>query len=264
MRRSLASIAWGSEMLRQVRWVRLALVLNVVLAACGSVEPSVTAPDLAPSDPSEPATGPSASWSVTTVIDGDTIDVLGPDGVTERVRLIGIDAPEFRDCGFEPAYDLMAALVLDRVVELVPGTREDRDRFGRILRYVDVDGVDAGLELIRAGLAVARYDSRDGYGRHDREDEYVAADEGLKNDCDAESEATSERLSSGGHPIVKFRNCAELNAVYPGGVAQTGVTGDMRSGRLEPFGRMPVFDDELYAANIGRDGDKDGIACEQR
>jgi hypothetical protein len=68
----------------------------------------------------------------------------------------------------------------------------------------------------------------------------------------------------GGLPIVVFPNCAELNKVYPGGVARNGVTGDMRSEVLQPFGKMPVFDDALYEANIRRDGDKDGIACEQR
>jgi hypothetical protein len=42
------------------------------------------------------------------------------------------------------------------------------------------------------------------------------------------------------------------------------VTGDMVSGELRPFGKMPVFDDALYEANVRRDGDKDGIACEKR
>jgi hypothetical protein len=38
--------------------------------------------------------------------------------------------------------------------------------------------------MINMGLAHARYDSRDGHGRHDREDSYVAADEGSANyDC---------------------------------------------------------------------------------
>lgn len=69
---------------------------------------------------------------------------------------------------------------------------------------------------------------------------------------------------SGGLPIVVFANCGELNAVYPGGVAKVGVTGDMVSGELRPFGKMPIFDDALYEANIRRDGDKDGIACEKR
>jgi hypothetical protein len=54
-----------------------------------------------------------------------------------------------------------------------------------------------------------------------------------------------------------------MNEVYPGGVARTGVTGDMVSGELRPFRRMPVFDDALYEANKARDGDKDGIACER-
>ena len=56
------------------------------------------------------------------------------------------------------------------------GDGEDTDRYGRLLRYIDVDGQDIGLLLIDHGFAVARYDSRDGYGRHDREDTYVAAD----------------------------------------------------------------------------------------
>ena len=59
-------------------------------------------------------------------------------------------------------------------------------------------------------------------------------------------------------------NCGELNAVYPGGVAKVGVTGDMVSGELRSFGMQPVLDDALYEANVRRDGDKDGIACEKR
>ena len=65
----------------------------------------------------------------------------------------------------------------DRTVTLtMGGDGEDTDKYGRLLRYVDVDGVDVGQAMIEAGLATARYDSRDGYGRHDREDAYVAAD----------------------------------------------------------------------------------------
>lgn len=44
-------------------------------------------------------------------------------------------------------------------------------------RYVEVGGADAGLKLIADGWAIA-HDSRDGYGRHPREDAYVAADLG--------------------------------------------------------------------------------------
>ena len=62
------------------------------------------------------------------------------------------------------------------------GDGEDTDRYGRLLRYVDIAGADAGLTLIEEGFAIARYDSRDGYGRHDREDTYVAEDAASPND----------------------------------------------------------------------------------
>ena len=67
-------------------------------------------------------------------------------------------------------------LVDGRAVTLVAGASQDSDRYGRLLRYVEVDGVDANLALVRSGRAIARYDSRDGYGRHPREDAYIAAD----------------------------------------------------------------------------------------
>ena len=59
---------------------------------------------------------------------------------------------------------------------LTPGGRDGLRPYGRLLRYVDVGSTDAGLSLIEDGWAIARYDSRDGYGRHPREDAYVRAD----------------------------------------------------------------------------------------
>ena len=110
---------------------------------------------------------------VTHVVDGDTVEVAG----VGRIRVIGIDTPERGACGYESATLAMSALVAGREVVLTPGATSDADRYGRLLRYVDVDGgADAGLSLIEDGWAVARYDSRDGYGAHPRERQYVAAD----------------------------------------------------------------------------------------
>jgi endonuclease YncB( thermonuclease family) len=109
---------------------------------------------------------------VSNVVDGDTVDVEG----VGRIRVIGIDTPERGECGFDSATLAMAALVLGQPVTLVPGAATDVDRYGRLLRYVDVGATDAGLSLIADGWAIARYDSRDGYGAHPRESEYVAAD----------------------------------------------------------------------------------------
>lgn len=111
------------------------------------------------------------------VVDGDTIRVEGGT----RVRLIGIDAPDSGDFGFAEAREVLSSLVIGKRVVLVPGARDDMDRYGRLLRYVDVDGVDVNLKLLESGWVRARYDSRDGYGRHTREDAYVAADAATSN-----------------------------------------------------------------------------------
>lgn len=141
----------------------------------------VPQPSPTPKPSATPSPAPSPppvvlAWAVTNVVDGDTIDVRATNGTEERVRIIGIDTPERGECGFEDAAAALSTLVMSKSVELAPGARDDRDRYDRVLRYVDVNGVDAGLDLIGRGLAIARYDSRDGYGAHPREASYVAAD----------------------------------------------------------------------------------------
>jgi len=237
--------------------------------------PSTATPVVADTPAASPAAGASVTetWAVTNIVDGDTVDVVSSTGVEERIRVIGIDSPERGECGFDDAADALARLVADQTVTLVAGARDDRDRYGRLLRYLDIGTVDAGLELIRAGHAIARYDSRDGYGRHTREDAYVAADAASLSVCSTPTPAATSALPvapvappvapASAVPIRVFRNCAELNAVYPGGVAKVGVAGNTVSGSLRSFGITPHFDDALYQANTARDGDEDGIACEK-
>jgi endonuclease YncB( thermonuclease family) len=118
------------------------------------------------------ASAAASDGTVVAVVDGDTLDVAG----VGRVRLIGIDTPERGECGYAVATQALSAQALGRQVTLLAGAQDDTDRYGRLLRYVIVDGVDVGLAQLEQGLAVARYDSRDGYGAHDRQSEYVAAD----------------------------------------------------------------------------------------
>jgi len=56
----------------------------------------------------------------------------------------------------------------------------------------------------------------------------------------------------------KFKNCTELNKVYPGGVAKPGAVNKGGATKKKPF-----IDAALYKANIKSDRDKDGIACER-
>lgn len=55
-----------------------------------------------------------------------------------------------------------------------------------------------------------------------------------------------------------FKNCTELNKVYPGGVALPGA---VNAGGMTKL--TPKFDKKLYEANKKSDRDKDGIACEK-
>jgi len=116
-----------------------------------------------------------ALWTVTKVVDGDTI-WASRAGDSRKIRFIGIDTPETGQCGFTEARNALRAIIGGQRVTLTAGARDDVDRYGRLLRYVDVNGVDAGLRLVKQGYAVARYDSRDGYGSHTREGAYVRAD----------------------------------------------------------------------------------------
>jgi hypothetical protein len=56
----------------------------------------------------------------------------------------------------------------------------------------------------------------------------------------------------------KFKNCTELNKVYPGGVALLGAINVGGATKKEP-----KYDKALYTANKKSDRDGDGIACEK-
>ena len=90
------------------------------------------------------------SGRVAHVVDGDTLDVG-----RERVRVLGIDAPERDECGYAAASGATAELALGRVIHLeVDDTQAARDRFGRTVAYVRLpDGRDLGEVLLRRGLA---------------------------------------------------------------------------------------------------------------
>ena len=58
--------------------------------------------------------------------------------------------------------------------------------------------------------------------------------------------------------VKVFKNCTELNKVYPGGVAFPGAVNSGGATKKEP-----KYNKALYVANKKSDRDKDGIACEK-
>jgi micrococcal nuclease len=98
------------------------------------------------------------SATVVQAIDGDTIDVQFA-GRVERIRLLGADTPEVKDprkpvqCyGPEASAYTHAHLVAGMRVRLETDV-EPRDKYGRLLAYVYVNGKRYEDELLRLGLA---------------------------------------------------------------------------------------------------------------
>jgi endonuclease YncB( thermonuclease family) len=89
------------------------------------------------------------------VSDGDTFS-LTVDGVPERIRLIGIDAPEVGECQADRSTEALEVLLLFATDIVLVADRTDRDRYGRLLRYVEADGVSVNEALVRYGLALSR------------------------------------------------------------------------------------------------------------
>jgi micrococcal nuclease len=107
----------------------------------------------------EPAT-PGERARVERVVDGDTL-VVTLDGRIERLRYIGLDAPELDppECHAMEALRLHERLV-DGAELRLERDRTDRDRFGRLLRHAWVERsgsiMHVGEELVVAGAARAR------------------------------------------------------------------------------------------------------------
>jgi len=92
----------------------------------------------------------------TKIIDGDTFLIEGG----YSVRILGVDADERGYPCYGPAKERLEELILNKEVRLEKG-KEDFDQYCRYLRYVFVDGQNVSLELVKEGLAVARFSPED-------------------------------------------------------------------------------------------------------
>jgi micrococcal nuclease len=134
--------------------------------------------------------GDSPTVRVVAVIDGDTLDVTW-GGRQERVRLLGVDTPETVDpqrpvgCYGPEASAFTHRRLQGRAVRL-RFDRQRRDRFGRLLAYVEVDGRRFNDELLTGGYArllVIPPNGRHGRAMLDEELEARSARRGLWGAC---------------------------------------------------------------------------------
>jgi micrococcal nuclease len=156
-------------------WTNLVLLLVVVALAVALVAVLTCGPATTESDnttateATTPTDGPAATDDTATadvevtlveVVDGDTIWVRMPDGSEEKVRYIGIDAPEVPHESSAGEYlgeeatahntELLASSPLRLETDV-----EQRDEFGRLLAYVWAGGVFVNERMVLDGYAWA-------------------------------------------------------------------------------------------------------------
>tara|TARA_B110000879_G_C10924398_1_gene413412 strand:- start:327 stop:716 length:390 start_codon:yes stop_codon:yes gene_type:complete len=84
------------------------------------------------------------------VIDGDTFEIENGD----KVRMIGIDAPELKDNEGLESKNHLKLLIENKYVSLIKDEKnKNKDFFGRLLRYVYLEDSDINLKMIEDGYA---------------------------------------------------------------------------------------------------------------
>ncbi len=73
---------------------------------------------------------------------------------------------------------------------------------------------------------------------------------------------TAVAAPAGAATVKTYKNCTELQKVYPHGVGKTGAK-DKVTGSSKPVTNFKKST-ALYNANKKSDRDKDGVACEKR
>ncbi len=123
------------------------LPLLLLLSACEArPHPNQAAAPAA----SAPHRGETLVGRIVGISDGDTVKVLTADLTEHKIRLAGIDTPEKAQAyGKVAKYELsQRAFGKQAEVRVLA-----RDRYGRSVAQVSVDGKDLGLTMLEAGLA---------------------------------------------------------------------------------------------------------------
>ncbi len=96
------------------------------------------------------AFGDTLTGKVVKITDGDTRYVLDSNYEQHKIRLAGIDAPERKQAYGLASRKHLASIVAGKQVTI---EYKKRDRYGRIVGKVLLDGIDACLEQVKAGFA---------------------------------------------------------------------------------------------------------------
>jgi endonuclease YncB( thermonuclease family) len=192
---------------------------------------------------------PAPLYPVLSITDGDTFRA-SVNGISEPIRLIGIDTAETGSCLADAATAYLGSLIAGKSVRLISDV-SDRDQFDRLLRYVMIGGVIVNAELVRQGLAVAVQFPPDTFTAPLLEAAQV----------EAQSAGRGQWGPNGGcPPPPPPSNC---HPSYTGACLYVG-QGDYDcaggSGNGPNYIQGPVY--VVGYDEFGLDGDNDGIGCE--
>lgn len=161
--------------MRRGRWL-LVIVLALVASACNTrptpdaFDPTSTSSTIlgvgevvTTTPPTLPPPEEQILATVLSITDGDTVMVL-LDGVEESLRMLGINAPEQSECWGAESTVHLAGQIEGTTVLLVSGD-EDRDQFGRILRYIYLETPDGAVfvnsAMVESGNAIGMSDGHE-------------------------------------------------------------------------------------------------------
>jgi len=97
-----------------------------------------------------PNRGSTHVWRVVGVHDGDTLTCLDETNTQQKVRLAEIDAPELGQDYGKVSREALAEMVFGKTVTV---TEEGKDRYGRWIAHMQVNGIDVNRQQVATGNA---------------------------------------------------------------------------------------------------------------
>lgn len=246
-----------------VGWAILAVVILSgcdVSAALNGTRSPLESPSIAVSAADATLVG-----RVVSVADGDTLTVV-VGGHEVRIRLAEIDAPERGQPWAARSRDTLRSLVDGQTVQIF---ETDRDRWGRVVGRVYLDGRDVNAELVQSGAAWAflRYQTDPRFSAYQADARQRRV--GLWSLPDNETIAPWEwRAGQRVGPAIQSET---QNDVAPMGLIGQGASqpsqgSEFRCGERQFCRQMRSCEEarfHLQQCGVGTiDGDGDGIPCE--
>ena len=132
---------------------------------------------------------------VVSVADGDTIKVLDATNTQHKIRLQGIDAPEKAQAFGQKSKQSLSQMVYNKQVVV---EYQKKDKYGRTLGKVILNGTDVCLEQIKLGMACHYKQYKSDQTKEDRETyaqaELAALAQAERESAEAEAQAKKQAV----------------------------------------------------------------------